>query len=787
MGNQIIQSIKTIAQSLVDKAGYDKTRGGFIVGVNSVTNTYSVKIDGVTYPIVRAVDGATYNVGDVVKVVIPCNQATQMYISSSILSDNSLGNKIANATTLAEDAKKLGLDNQVEIKDVSDVANSKNKTFRQNTAPTEGMSSGDVWIDTSDNNTLYVYDGTQWVFSGGGNGQDGLNNATILLYKRGETAPDKPTAEVTYTFADASLSPTSALNGWSQAIPEIDGNPCWVIAATASATTATDTIGVSEWSTQIKFVEDGVQGLNQATIFLYSRTTSTKPSSPTTYTFASGMLSPLPSGWSRSVPTNKGDPCYVTTAIAIGRGSDTTITADAWSDPTVLVENGADGYSPTVSTGTSSDGSTTITVTNKDGSTTTELVDGTAREDATNAAKVATNFIGYDSTNGLIIGNKTSGTWSGYHSQILSDRFNILDESSTVLASFGTTTVIGEEANANLHLTFNNFSMVDKNDNKFFEVGDNRNADGIATMKHTETVTVNSAGSATVTVDTYILSIISVYADSVQLSSSSYSFSQKDVTINNLTANSQTSIEITYTTDDPSPYLTFGKRDSSGKIGRYSVAEGQRIIASGQCSHAEGSYTEASGSDSHAEGNATNATGYCSHAEGVFSTASAAESHAEGYDTKASGEQSHAEGYSSKASGKGSHAEGRYSEASGEGSHAGGRFTVADGNYMTAIGKYNTRNSSKAFAIGNGTSDKARSDAFAVDWKGNIYMSLGDCTITDSGTALSVTSGASTLDGLVAQSIIDTFSYTDAKEILGDENINVKKLLQKIVEKIGKR
>ena len=120
MGNQIIQSIKTIAQSLVDNAGYDKTRGGFIVGVNTVTNTYSVKVDGVTYPIVRAVDDVTYNIGDVVKVVIPCNQATQMYISSSVLSDNSLGNKIANATTLAEDANKLGLDNQTDIDSLND-------------------------------------------------------------------------------------------------------------------------------------------------------------------------------------------------------------------------------------------------------------------------------------------------------------------------------------------------------------------------------------------------------------------------------------------------------------------------------------------------------------------------------------------------------------------------------------------------------------------------------------------------------------------------------------------
>ena len=57
-------------------------------------------------------------------------------------------------------------------------------------------------------------------------------------------------------------------------------------------------------------------------------------------------------------------------------------------------EPGEDGYSPTVTTGTSSDGSTTVTVTNKDGSTTTELVDGTARD-------------GVDSLNDTIFGIQT--------------------------------------------------------------------------------------------------------------------------------------------------------------------------------------------------------------------------------------------------------------------------------------------------------------------------------------------------------------------------------------------
>lgn len=260
MANSIIKSIKTIAQSLVDNAGYDKTRGGQIVGVNNITKTYSVKIDGITYPNVRSVDDSTYNIADLVKVVIPCNQATQMYIASSILSDNSLGNKIANATSIAEDAQQLGEGNQQEIADVKKIAESKNKIFRTPDKPTSGMDSGDMWIDTDDGNKLYIWDGNEWVFSGGGDGQNGFSNAAVLLYKRGETAPDMPTGNVTYTFATMAITPISALNGWSQNVPATDGNPCWLIAATATSNTESDTIEASEWTPAIKYVEDGATG-----------------------------------------------------------------------------------------------------------------------------------------------------------------------------------------------------------------------------------------------------------------------------------------------------------------------------------------------------------------------------------------------------------------------------------------------------------------------------------------------------------------------------------------------
>lgn len=53
-----------------------------------------------------------------------------------------------------------------------------------------------------------------------------------------------------------------------------------------------------------------------------------------------------------------------------------------------------------------------------------------------NAAKTATNFLSYDSTNGLLIGNKSSGAWSGNRAQILPDAFNILDSNGVTLASY---------------------------------------------------------------------------------------------------------------------------------------------------------------------------------------------------------------------------------------------------------------------------------------------------------------------------------------------------------------
>lgn len=53
------------------------------------------------------------------------------------------------------------------------------------------------------------------------------------------------------------------------------------------------------------------------------------------------------------------------------------------------------------------------------------------------AAKTATNFVEYDSTDGLQIGDKTSGSWKGFRTRITNTAFEILSAAGDVLASYG--------------------------------------------------------------------------------------------------------------------------------------------------------------------------------------------------------------------------------------------------------------------------------------------------------------------------------------------------------------
>jgi hypothetical protein len=170
--------------------------------------------------------------------------------------------------------------------------------------------------------------------------------------------------------------------------------------------------------------------------------------------------------------------------------------------------------------------------------------------------------------------------------------------------------------------------------------------------------------------------------------------------------------------------------NSSAK-GVYSAAGNNHVHATaGYATHAEGYGTVASGIASHAEGDGSTASGNGSHAEGGLTTASGSMSHAEGWTTIASESYSHAEGAFTKAHGTCSHAEGNYTEARGNLSHVEGNYTFANSRLQHVQGEYNildtegtaTTRGKYAHIVGNGTSDRARSNAHTLDWSGNAWF-----------------------------------------------------------------
>lgn len=252
------------------------------------------------------------------------------------------------------------------------------------TPPTTGWStSSPTWREgyyiwqrvatTSGGSTTY----SNVVCISGRDGSSGTNASTIYLYQRSSTAPAKPSATLTYTFATGEL--TGSTGSWTRGIPD-GADTCWVIVASAISNGATDTITPSEWSDPVELAAGGVDGLNQATIYLHKRarawrvvsggleapsaamasvsgTTATvagtvsgttltlaseapaAPSGTLNYTFSSGVLAGDLEGWTRGVPDGN-DPCWVTTATAISSEAMDPIAPAEWEEVVKLVEDG---------------------------------------------------------------------------------------------------------------------------------------------------------------------------------------------------------------------------------------------------------------------------------------------------------------------------------------------------------------------------------------------------------------------------------------------------------------
>jgi len=181
----------------------------------------------------------------------------------------------------------------------------------------------------------------------GTSGTNGLNNAFVYLYQRAATAPAAPSGTFTYTFATGVLSGGTP-GSWTQTIPTTNGNPLWVIVASASSNTATDTIPASEFGSPSALAQDGTSGtngLNVARIDIYKRsaTTPALPTTSATYTFATGGLTGQNNGWTTTVPTADGNPLYNSFATAASAATTDTIANTEWASPTIMSQDGSSG------------------------------------------------------------------------------------------------------------------------------------------------------------------------------------------------------------------------------------------------------------------------------------------------------------------------------------------------------------------------------------------------------------------------------------------------------------
>lgn len=181
----------------------------------------------------------------------------------------------------------------------------------------------------------------------GDQGVHGLTVTTVQVYKRsawGLFDSDKPSTNSTYTFSTAAI--TGLNKGWSTTIPAGD-DPLYVTVASVDSVHTADTaiIPANRWSTPVKYVENG---LNVATVFLFTRTASTvAPPVPTNsieYSFITQSITKAPNNfWSEDVPSGGGRYRWITKATAASTGHKDIINSSEWSTPRIIAEDGSDG------------------------------------------------------------------------------------------------------------------------------------------------------------------------------------------------------------------------------------------------------------------------------------------------------------------------------------------------------------------------------------------------------------------------------------------------------------
>lgn len=84
INDALLQTIRTLIKQELNNAPFDKTRQAIILDNNS-DGTYKIRLDGYEYDNILSYPSSTsMTVGSVVKVIIPNNQHSQMFLLTNI-------------------------------------------------------------------------------------------------------------------------------------------------------------------------------------------------------------------------------------------------------------------------------------------------------------------------------------------------------------------------------------------------------------------------------------------------------------------------------------------------------------------------------------------------------------------------------------------------------------------------------------------------------------------------------------------------------------------------------
>ena len=197
----------------------------------------------------------------------------------------------------------------------------------------------------------------------------------------------------------------------------------------------------SEWSPAPEDTSTAITKVEQTAISIRADLSNTQGDVSSLQATASGLQKSI-SNAQGDINTMKSDATTMKTRISNAEGDITTLKSTASGLSTKITNTQGD-----INT-LKSDAKTMKTrISNAEGDISTlqqtangfqvQLSKKADQVDSFNAAKTATNFMQFTDGTGLEVGNKTSGSWSGYRTKISASAFEILNRAGTTLAYYG--------------------------------------------------------------------------------------------------------------------------------------------------------------------------------------------------------------------------------------------------------------------------------------------------------------------------------------------------------------